>query len=201
MSTTTNQIEAKSNLLTKIANMILYEVPNRQIAAACGLSESRLSQLIATEDYKLVEEEIATEHFESQQVMNKGWDALEQISLNCVLQAMQMRPDPEFAMKAAMLANRATRRGSLNHTPIPGNAGVRTVIQLNAHFVDKLQQNFTISNEREGRQAVQVEQHRVSMLPQAKVTELLSPKSMQVSGGLTGLANLLGDFNLQGVPA
>jgi hypothetical protein len=180
--------------LEKVAKMVLYEVPNHQIAAACGMSESALSQLIATDEFRQQLELTATSHFQEQEVMNQGWDSIEQLALGHLVEAMQTRPDAEFSLKVAAVANKAHRRGNLNHTPIQGNAGVRTVIQLNAQFVDKLQQNFQITDQRSAQRESRGDDRRqVNMMGISAVEKLLGRKQ---DDGDRLLENELADFSL-----
>lgn len=134
--------------LEKIAKMVMVNVPQNQIASACGVSEGRISQIIATQDYKNIEQQVAIEKFEESDLINQGWDSVEALGVRGTLTALQNNPEPEFALKAAIVANKAIRRGTFNNNPIPQSAGVRAVIHLNPVFVDKLQQNFEISAER-----------------------------------------------------
>jgi len=162
-------------VLEKIAKLVLYEVPNGQIAMSCGVSDGRISQIVATEEFKAVLEAQASEHFAEQQLMNEGWDAVEALAIGHVVEAMNANPDEEFALKVAAVANKATRRGAINHNPIgAGQAGVRTVIQLNANFVENLQQNFEVKDERTARrQDMHDNRKQVDMLGVSAVEKLL----------------------------
>jgi len=129
----------------KIAKMVMANVPQNQIAAACGVSEGRISQLMETNEYKIIEQSVAVAKFEESQLINQGWDSVEALGVKSTIVALQHNPDPEFALKAAVVANKAIRRGTFENNPIPQSAGVRAVIHLNPVFVDKLQQNFEVS--------------------------------------------------------
>lgn len=170
------------DVLEKIAQMVLYEVPNHQIAAACGVSDGRISQIVATDEFKAVQETLATAHFEEQQLLNEGWDAVEQMSIAHVVTAMQHNPDPEFALRVAAVANKATRRGAINHNPIgAGSAGVRAIIQLNANFVENLQQNFEVKDERTARREdMHKDKKQVNMLGISAVEKLLKPQTAKL---------------------
>jgi len=166
----------ESAVLEKIANLVLNGVPQVQIAASCGVTESRISQVVATDEYKAVEQRLAVQYTEQQQIINGGWDAIEEHALTHVLKAMQANPDPEFALKTAAIANRATRRGAINQQPGVGSAGVRAVINLNATFVEQLQQNFSIADTRGSRPR---DQKRVNMMSVADVENALTVRSPQ----------------------
>ena len=132
----------------KIAKMVMANVPQNQIASACGVSEGRISQLMETNEYKCIEQELAVLKFEESQMINQGWDSVEALGVKSTIVALRNNPDPEFALKAAVVANKAIRRGTFNNNPIPQSAGVRAVIHLNPVFVDKLQQNFEVSEQK-----------------------------------------------------
>lgn len=131
--------------LEKIAKMRVVSVPQNQIAAACGLSESRISQITSSDEYKLIEQKIAVTKFEETEMLNQGWDSVEAMGIQKVLTHLQNNPEPDFALRAASLANKAVRRGTHQNNPIAQSAGVRAVIHLNPVFADKLQQNFIVS--------------------------------------------------------
>lgn len=147
MATSENQLLDEKKL-EKMARMAAAEIPQRQIAQACGVSESRISQIFKTPEYKEQEEKVALEEFEQNEIINRGWDGVEALSLKKVVSTLQADADPEFALKAAALANKAIRRGKHHNNPISQKAGVRSVINLNMNFVEKLQNNIEIGNQR-----------------------------------------------------
>jgi len=138
----------ETKYLEKIAKMVLVSVPQNQIAAACGISESRISQIVSLPEYKLIEQEVAIQKFEESDLINQGWDSVEALGVKHTIIALNNNPEPEFALKAAIVANKAVRRGSFSQNPIPQSAGIRAVIHLNPVFVGKLQQTFEVSAER-----------------------------------------------------
>lgn len=133
MSTNNQQIE-------KIARMAAFEIPAVQIARAMGLTEGRISQIISSDEYKIVLAEVSTQFFEQNQTLNDGWDTIEAKSLDVLMTNLQWNNDPDFALKAAAMANRANRRGSISNRMIDGQMGARAVFHLTANFIDKLQQ-------------------------------------------------------------
>lgn len=138
----------KTKYVEKIAKMVIANVPQNQIATACGVSESRISQLMETDEYKYIEQEVASVKFEESQLINQGWDSVEALGVKTTILTLQNNPEPEFALKAAVVANKAIRRGTFNNNPIPQSAGVRAVIHLNPVFVDKLQEDFEVSEKK-----------------------------------------------------
>ena len=130
-----------SERLEKIARMALFDVPYKQIAHAIGVTEGRVTQLMETEEYKDILEKLAAENFEKHDSMNGAWDTIEAVALNNIMDHLNWSKDADFALKAAAVANRATRRGQINNRAIDGRTGVRAVIHLSAQFVEKLQVN------------------------------------------------------------
>jgi len=159
--------------LQKIAKMALANIPQNQISAVCGISESRLSQIMTSKEYQEAATVIAAKKFEEQQLLNNGWDSVEALGMKTVISTLKNDPDPDFALKAAVVANKAVRRGTFNNNPIdPHDAGVRAVIHLNPTFVDKLQQNFQINTEKSAQLA---ENPKASdFMPAQSVHEMLA---------------------------
>ena len=125
--------------LEKIARMDVIGVPQKEIAGAVGLSEGRISQILDTDEYKVLKAGLTNEAYEKNQSLNEGWDLLEAESLNRLLERLAWSSDPDFVLKAAAVANRANRRGNANQ-PIDGRLGVRAVIHLKQTFINHLQQ-------------------------------------------------------------
>jgi hypothetical protein len=137
---------ANSDLLEKIANMLMYSVPHTQIAMVCGISEEQLEQILALPEF---ESQVATLEFaniESQKDLNEGWDSIETQALANLVTAMGTINDPEFSLKVAAVANKAQRRGGRHARPIEGDLGSRAVINLNQTFIERLQMNNQMVN-------------------------------------------------------
>lgn len=164
--------------MQKLARMELGGVPRKQTAMAMGVSEGRISQLIATEEYQEQAEAIAQAKFQENELVNKGWDSVEAMGLKNVVTALQNDPDPDFALRAAVVANKASRRGSQHqNNPIAQAAGAKAVIHLNANFVDKLQQNTFNITERKNELAEN--QKDSNFLGARNVQELLQAEIVQ----------------------
>jgi hypothetical protein len=166
------------DLLHKIAKMVVYEVPYEQIAQVLGIADvARVRQLIENEECQNKIQELALTAFEKAETLNDAWDRVEAQSANTVLMALQNNPDADFALRAATVANKAHRRGTFHNKPIEGSAGARAVIELNATFVDKLQQNFSIDTKNETKA---LEQKETNFLEPARVEQLLRPAPLDV---------------------
>lgn len=130
--------------IEKLARMHLQGVPVRQCAAVLGLQEPEVVELLNSELFQSVAAAIADEAAEQNALMDSNWDAVEALALGKVVTYLQNDPDPDFALKAAVVANKSVRRSHSANGPLQAqDAGARTIINLNATFVQKLQQNFT----------------------------------------------------------
>ncbi len=128
--------------LEKIARMEAFGTPHKEIAGVMNLSEGRISQIMETVDYKKVYSELEGEINEKNQTLNDAWDKTEATALNILLKTLEWNSDPELALKAAIMANKAQRRGNANQ-PLEGKLGVRAVIHLQATFIERIQANVT----------------------------------------------------------
>lgn len=131
--------------LEKMAELQYAGVSQVQIATVVGLSEGRVSQIMATAEYGKQVSEVEMANYEKMEQFNRGWDGVEDLAVATVLEHMQGVPDPDFALKAAVVANKAIRRGGNGNKPIQIQAGLQTVIELHANFVGQLQNNFNVA--------------------------------------------------------
>jgi hypothetical protein len=134
-----------SELISRVANMVAYSVPNGQIAAVCGVEDADLQLILNTKEFQ---DELAAIEFanvDRQKTLNDGWDTLENIALSKVVTAMDTMLDPDFALKVAAVANKASRRGGRFNRPIEGDLGSRAVINLNPTFIQRLQQTVSLN--------------------------------------------------------
>ena len=129
------------DLFSRIAKMEAMGVANGDIARATGLSAGRITQIQSNDEYKLILTEASADNLERNIMMNKGWDSVEEQSLAIVVENLVSVPDPDYALKAAALANKAQRRNAGNRTLEPGR-GNFAVINLNASFVEKVNRLF-----------------------------------------------------------
>ncbi len=131
-------------LIDRIARMEAMHVPHAQIAMALGLDETHVSTIVIAPKCQEMVRNLLAQQFDKAQTLNDGWDMIEAAGANVVLQSLQVNPDADFALRAVIAANRASRRGTHGNRPIQADAGARVVVELNANFVEKLQQNFQI---------------------------------------------------------
>lgn len=161
-------IAVVDNTIERVVNMKLYGIDDNDICAACSIDSEQLVLLVASDEYKAKFADQTVEQFEEGKTLNDAWDSIEAQSLSVINDVLKFSRDPEFALKAAVASNRATRRGAKNDHQIPANMGARAVINLSATFIDKLQANVNL-NSRNG----DVEQKQQDFLDPKKLESLL----------------------------
>lgn len=122
----------------RIVAMCAMQVPAVQIAEAVGLSEGRISQIKETDEFKQALAIELAKRLEERQELDDGWDGIEKKAIGIVADNLKWNKNPEFALKAALIANKAVRRNSQFNQPLPTNMGQRVVINLSQTFVQKL---------------------------------------------------------------
>lgn len=142
--TTTNTDTLEGKQLEKLARMELNGVSRTETAKILGISESRITQILDDKRYQEIESIIAAEFFEQQDLVNRGWDSVEAFGLQQVITHLQHGNDPEFALKASVYANKASKRGGFHQRPIQQQTGGKAIIHLQAQFIEKLEQNFQL---------------------------------------------------------
>lgn len=169
----------KRQTFEKIAGMLVIGVPDVQIAEVMSLSAGRIAQIKQSDEFKPFLAEAATERLQEQAEINEGWDKVEREALKIVTDVLKYNKNPDYALKAAMVANRATRKGSVGNQPLPTAMGERVVIHLNANFVGKLQQlsigkaEIGTSNLQDALAVSQSQQKKVNLLAPGQVKKLL----------------------------
>lgn len=161
-------LDLKERMLDRVAKLVAMNVSQKQIAQACGVSEGRISQITATDDFRSRLAEIQSEDLEQADETNRGWDMVENLALGHVLENMQLNPDPEFALRVAAQANKAARRGGLGNQPINGKANATATITLNIAYIGQLKADGQF-----GQKAIDATAHRVDALPLQDVENLL----------------------------
>ena len=135
----TTPLELRAELIERVAKYATMLVPNEQIGRATGLSVGQLAKVMALPEYIEVLEQINTEQLEQHDTLNRGWDAVEDQAVAVVLQTLQANPDPDYALRAASLANKAVRRGA-GANPLQGNTSAVANLSLPVMYVQYLQQ-------------------------------------------------------------
>lgn len=168
--------EDVERIYKQIANLALVPIPVKDIARILDATEESVQKIMAMAEYKEVERQIQSDKLEENQSFNQSWDSLEKRSLQIIDANLKFNKDAEFALRVAVVTNRARRRGINNDAVIPGNQNMRASISLPITFVTNLQNN---GGQVAVDQTVQVGEakQRVNCLMPAQVEQLFKPKA------------------------
>jgi len=126
----------QQELLARMGHLDQHHLADQEQAKILGISAGRLSQLKGTEQYAQVKAEVQQEVTEQQALINGGWAAVEEQSLAVVLQhvkSMQensLLADPDYALRAATLANKRHVRTAPGNVALDAGASTGKVINL-----------------------------------------------------------------------
>lgn len=123
------------------------QVPREQIAEVLCFDLPELEAIIENEDFKQFNREFLAEEFSRAFGTVRSWDDVEAKALKAVSEALDLDPEPDFALRAAMTANKANRHGFGKRVdPLDLQAGARRVINLKTTFVEKIENNTVVLN-------------------------------------------------------
>jgi len=135
--------EKRSELIERVARFIAMGVPTAQIASACGLTPERVATLEKTEVVRDIVAGLQTEQLEQHELLMRGWDAVESEAVGSVLTHLRANPDPDYALRAAAVANKAVRHNGTQTQPGVINvdkAAVATIVLSNQYIVQLKQE-------------------------------------------------------------
>lgn len=179
--------------IERVAKMDHAGVSQDQIATACNIDAVKLMELMETPKYKEALATIAAETFDKMDVLNGGWDMVENLAMNKVVDHLQKVPDADYALKAAALANKAVRRGKHENSPIGIQPNNQAIINVSLQFADKLQQNFQVQT----KQVADLKKKDNNFLPPKSVQNLLgNSKYSQKEDEQQQIADELGEMGL-----
>lgn len=168
----------------RIAALLLDGVAQSSVAEIMGITPGRITQIKDEENFKQIYSRLAGERIEKDSKVNNSWDKIEQDALDVVAKRLKFSNDPEFALKAAAVANRATRRGSARgNQAIPSDLGQRVVIQLNNTFINQIQQGQTEQGRLiEGKSVIDTSGTKtMDVLPPAQVEKFINSVDADVN--------------------
>lgn len=159
----------------KVVNLLLNECGPHQICSVCRLTDGQLQELVKAVEFEELYQGKLIEQQEARVLRDKGWEGIEDLGIGQVLSYLQASTDPEFSLKAAMVANKAHKTRSVgNKTLDPGaSAGRIIAINLNARFVQKIT-NQTTFNQMQIRQ-----DGEKRPLPPKQQFDILGPKRVE----------------------
>ena len=162
--------------LEKIAKLIHFGAAVDEIAAVVNCEVSEVQKLANSELVQNRIAELKLNTFESMQTQDDGWDAVENHAVAQILEKLQTVPDPDFALKAAAVANKAQRRGGMmkhQNQPITIPVNMQAVINLHPRFVQQVQNGKEL-----GQQVKEtLAQKTVNVLESSRVQQLLQKDS------------------------
>ena len=142
--------EAQIRAKKKIALMLAQGVDDQEIAEVYNVPKEAVQEIQHSDEYK----EAIAEQIQQGQTLNRGWDAIETLGIGQTIEYLKMGNDPLFALNAAKAANGMKRRNGTGEqiNVERGENGIpRVVIQLNAEYAERLQNNFVIESEKQTR--------------------------------------------------
>lgn len=158
----------------RVGALAAYGIGEREIANALLLSEELMEQVRNTDAYKKAYAEKAAERVERAVAMEEGWDGVEQLGIEKVLDALAFNVDPRFALQAAAIANRAQRRTAPHKVINATVVNKVVVLTLNQRFVTKLTGGAGAGViEGESRDMSAVPRKQVDLPTPRKVSEML----------------------------
>lgn len=173
------------DLFERIAGMMARGVPQNQIADVVGLSEGRISQIKGEPEFQEFLAKKSAEYYDERALFDSGWDGVEQMALAKIIKRLEVSSDPDYALKCAMIANKANRRVKTpGNDPIPASIGVGVVLHLSGNFIERLQvaqinhENHVTVVQTTGEAGGP--QKRVNMLEPAEVEKLFSPGGQKI---------------------
>lgn len=103
-------IAAQEQLAEQFKSLRSRGAPKPLIMEALGLTEDDYSKLSAREDVKSAVIKAELERTSASATFDSNWDKIEDMALKAVARELRSNPEPEFALKAAAVANKAVRR-------------------------------------------------------------------------------------------
>ncbi len=100
----------QEQLANQFKELRLQGAPKQVIMDALGLTEDDYSKFSSREDVKQAVITSETDRAKSNLTFDNNWDAVENLALQQVAKELAFSPDPEFALRAAAVANKAVRR-------------------------------------------------------------------------------------------
>ena len=130
----------RRELFDRVSDFESFGYSNTQVANAMGLSPALITEIQSHPDYVAILAEKSGDRMERAKTLADSWDMVEALSLQTVAQTLHSNPDPDYALKAAALANKASRRGPNGNVPIVGGSA-NGVIKLNVNFIQQFNLN------------------------------------------------------------
>ena len=192
-------------ILERVANMEISEVPVSQICIANGISLDDFHELKQTEEYENLKQRRLVKDFLFNKDLSDGWDAVETMAVRQIIDTLKYSKDPDYAMRAAMIANKAKRKGVHENVPVEAANGGVAVINLQKNFITKIQNNnINVAPRNNGKVlngdgAEDVPKKQQDFLAVDKVENMLSPVTDKDKDGAVDVSKSLEDILIDAV--
>lgn len=157
----------------RCGSLSAHGLSDGQISAALFLSDEQILAARNSTAFKKKYAEEAEAAIQAQIDRDEGWDGVEEKALKAVLETLDYNRDPKFALAAAAMANKATRRkGGQTDPKVIDHSQPQTniiVLSMNRTFVQKNQQINV------GQRSADIPQKRSDLPSPKSVAELLAP--------------------------
>lgn len=178
---------ALSSIDSRVLDLLSQGASAAQTAAALGLSESRVSQLLSDERFA---NQLATNRFEALAKHNERdskWDKIEDQLLNQLERTVPMIMQPEKIARVLQIVNQAKRRGASSVEHIHQQ---QTVIQL--HLPTKIVNRFQVNGQNQVTQLETEDGKSQSMVTiqsgqMKKLAQTVNPRMLQPPSGETNV--------------
>ena len=130
----------RRDLFEQVSDFEAFGYSNSQIARALGIAPSTVTDIQSNDDYQNILAEKTNDRFSRAKGLADGWDAVEALALNQIVEALQQVPDADYALRAAAIANKAARHGHNGNTPIVGGSATG-VIKMQFNFINQMNVN------------------------------------------------------------
>lgn len=110
-SETLDQVKQREDELAQQITTLRSQGASRQIILDClDISEDLYVKLVGREDVKSAIIKNEVDRAATSKTFDDNWDCLENLAMREVMNELRSSPDPEFALRAAAVANKAIRR-------------------------------------------------------------------------------------------
>ncbi len=128
----------EKRFLEKIARLDLAGVSVGEIAVVVGNADSYVYELMQKDDYAHIKAGISSLEFEKQELLADAWQSIEAKALAVVNNHLDWNKDPDFALKAAAVANKSDKPGKRFGRQINATQAATATISLTVEFVEKI---------------------------------------------------------------
>lgn len=133
------EVDSVPDLFVVVAKHQVLGMSQEQIAETLACDLADIAECEQDALYQRVKSYIAGVSAEQVAQQASGWDAIESIALDRLIQRLPAERDPEFLLRVAAVANRATRRATQEKSGIldAARVGSRTIV-LSQRLVAKI---------------------------------------------------------------